>query len=73
MKELYYIGLDIHKKIIAFCIKRSDGTIVNEGKVEATREALGEWVKKMKNPWVVTVLPTHLSIFHQPGYEFHQQ
>ena len=21
----------------------------------------------------VTVLPTHLSIFHQPGYEFRQQ
>jgi transposase len=43
--------LDIHKKIIAFCIKRSDGTIVDEGKVEATREALGEWVKKIRNPW----------------------
>ena len=22
---------------------------------------------------IVTVLPTHLSIFHQPGYEFRQQ
>jgi len=51
MKGLYYIGLDIHKKIIAFCIKRSDGTIVDEGKIEATREALAEWVKKIKNPW----------------------
>lgn len=52
MKGLYYIGLDIHKKIIAFCIKRVDGVLVNEGKVEATREALKEWVKKIRNPWI---------------------
>jgi hypothetical protein len=27
MKEVYYIGLDIHKKIIAYCIKTASGVI----------------------------------------------
>jgi len=25
MSTIYYIGLDIHKKVIAYCIKRIDG------------------------------------------------
>ena len=28
MPEPYYIGLDVHKKSISFCIKTGDGTIV---------------------------------------------
>ena len=39
----YYIGLDIHKKSIRFCIKRGDGTIVSEGTIASTREALRAW------------------------------
>jgi hypothetical protein len=33
MEQVYYAGLDIHKKIIAFCIKQADGTIVAEDKI----------------------------------------
>ena len=40
MHELYYIGLDVHKKSISFCIKTGDGTIVQRGQVAATRAAL---------------------------------
>ncbi len=40
MPELYYIGLDVHKKSISFCIKTGDGTIVQRGQVAATRAAL---------------------------------
>ena len=29
MDELYYIGLDLHKKIIAYCIKKTKGDAVN--------------------------------------------
>ena len=29
MEELYYIGLDLHKKIIAYCIKTANGVIVS--------------------------------------------
>ena len=28
MNTIYYIGLDIHKKVIAYCIKRIDGELV---------------------------------------------
>ena len=45
MKEYYYIGLDIHKKTISYCIKTKDGTIVDEGILPASRPALSSWVK----------------------------
>jgi 3-hydroxyacyl-[acyl-carrier protein] dehydratase/trans-2-decenoyl-[acyl-carrier protein] isomerase len=38
----------------------------NQGKIIAEQDI-------RMDAWYVTVLPTHLSIFHQPGYEFHQQ
>jgi hypothetical protein len=28
MEKLYYIGLDIHKKVIAYCIKTKKGHLV---------------------------------------------
>jgi len=37
MEELYYIGLDLHKKIIVYCIKTASGVIVGRGTVAATR------------------------------------
>ncbi|MFZ2951182.1 MAG: IS110 family transposase [Desulfuromonadaceae bacterium] len=52
MSAYYYIGLDIHKKTISFCIKAIDGSFIGQGKVEATRESLGEWAKGLPGPWV---------------------
>ncbi len=43
MNAIYYIGLDIHKKTIAYCIKKVDGTIVRQGTVAAERKALSRW------------------------------
>lgn len=40
MNAIYYIGLDIHKKVIAYCIKKIDGTLVRQGVVAAERKAL---------------------------------
>lgn len=51
MKKFYYIGLDVHKKTIQYCIKRIDGEIVREGRVTATRAALGDWVRGLDQPW----------------------
>ena len=31
MDSLYYLGLDVHKKAISYCLKQSDGQIVREG------------------------------------------
>ena len=38
-----YVGLDVHKKTISYCGKRSDGGLVKEGVIPATRRALAEW------------------------------
>ena len=37
MDSLYYLGLDVHKKSIGYCLKAADGQIVYEGKVAALR------------------------------------
>jgi len=34
---MYYIGLDVHKKTISYCVKDVSGRICQEGKVGATR------------------------------------
>jgi hypothetical protein len=52
MDQYYYVGIDIHKKIIAYCIKRADGSIESEGTIEATRKALQQWVEKLPKPWI---------------------
>lgn len=52
MKEIYYVGLDVHKKIIAYCVKTYGGKVVREGTIAANREALREWVQGMDRPWV---------------------
>jgi len=43
---MYYIGMDIHKKIISCCIKTATGEIVDEGTIAANRIALKERFKK---------------------------
>jgi transposase len=48
----HFVGLDVHKQVIAFCIKKADGQIVNEGKIKATRQALQEWVNTLPRSWV---------------------
>ena len=53
MRELYYIGLDVHKKSISYCIKRQDGAIIDQGTIEATRTALTAWAAAIEeHPWV---------------------
>jgi len=38
MKETYYIGLDVHKQSVSYCVKTASGEVVREGRVEARRE-----------------------------------
>jgi transposase len=51
MSAIYYIGLDIHKKTIAYCIKRIDGVLVKQGTVSAERKALQQWQSELPGPW----------------------
>lgn len=52
MSASYFIGLDIHKKMIAYCIKTLDGRLIAQGKVDADRKSLTEWAESLPGPWV---------------------
>jgi len=41
---MYYIGLDVHKRIISYCVKDSIARIHSEGSLPATRFDLDRWM-----------------------------
>ena len=51
MNVTHYIGFDVHKKSVSFCIKTADGEIVEEGTILAERSALRQWAAERKQPW----------------------
>lgn len=51
MEAYYYVGLDIHKKTVSYCMKAADGTIVDEGKVLARRRDLNRWAGGIDGRW----------------------
>ena len=51
MNVIHYIGLDVHKKSVSFCVKTADGQIVEEGKLVAERGALRRWASARSLPW----------------------
>jgi len=52
MSSIHYVGLDVHKRTVAFCVKQADGTIVEHGTMAATREALTGWAEAQATPWI---------------------
>lgn len=52
MKAYHYVGLDVHKKSISYCVKKNDGTVTAEGKVGATRAELDEWFMGLPKRWI---------------------
>ncbi|QOY90730.1 IS110 family RNA-guided transposase [Paludibaculum fermentans] len=51
MNSLYYLGLDVHKKTISYCLKLVDGSIVAEGTVSTQRKSLEAWLRQLPKPW----------------------
>jgi hypothetical protein len=47
---MYYIGLDVHKKTISYCVKDASGQVHQEGKIGATRRELDSWIKTLPQP-----------------------
>ena len=45
MNVNHYIGFDVHKKSVSYCVKTADGRIVEEGKLRATHDALRQWAQ----------------------------
>ncbi|HWY59855.1 MAG TPA: IS110 family transposase [Terriglobales bacterium] len=48
---MYYIGLDVHKRAISYCVKDGSGTIHAEGTIAATRFDLDRWMRTLPQPW----------------------
>src|SRR5437870_405305 len=56
--HMYYIGLDVHKKTISYCVKDASGQVHQEGKVGATRWELDDWMNTLPQPWTVAMEAT---------------
>lgn len=50
--RFYYVGLDLHKKKIVYCVKKSSGRTVDSGEIESNRHGLRQWAQSMKRPWI---------------------
>jgi len=51
MEPMYYIGLDVHKRKISYCVKDGGGQVHGEGSISATRVDLDHWMRSLPQPW----------------------
>ena len=51
MEPMYYIGLDVHKRKISYCVNDSSGKVFAEGSLPARRLDLDLWMKTLPQPW----------------------
>ena len=51
MEPMYYIGLDVHKRKISYCVKDTHGKLHSEGSIPATHFDLDRWMKTLPQPW----------------------
>ena len=55
---MYYIGLDVHKKTISYCVKNAAGQVLSEGKINSTRRELDAWVRTLPEPRMMAMEAT---------------
>src|SRR5215471_3062200 len=55
---MYYVGLDVHKKTISYCVKDASGRVHQEGKIGATRLERDAWMKTLPQPWTAAMETT---------------
>jgi transposase len=58
MQSMYYIGLDVHKRTISYCVKHGSGAIHAQGTIPATRLDLDHWMKTLPQPWTAAMEAT---------------
>src|SRR6266699_2824438 len=72
--HMYYIGLDVHKKTISYCVKDASGQVHQEGQIGATRyrHLLVRQMVQMKNRISGLLMETGVSHnkrrLHKVGY-----
>jgi transposase len=55
---MYYIGLDVHKKTISYCVKDAAGHVHREGKIGSTRRELDAWMQTLAQPRMMAMEAT---------------
>ena len=55
---MYYIGLDVHKRTISYCVKDAAGHVHQEGKIGSTRRELDAWSKTLPQPRMIAMEAT---------------
>jgi transposase len=55
---MYYIGLDVHKKTISYCVKDAAGHVHREGKIGSTRRELDGWIRTLPQPRMMAMEAT---------------
>ena len=55
---MYYIGLDVHKKTISYCVKDAAGHVHQEGKIGSTRRELDAWIVTLPQPRMIAMEAT---------------
>ena len=55
---MYYIGLDVHKRTISYCVKDAAGHVHREGKIGSTRRELDAWIKTLPQPRMIAMEAT---------------
>jgi len=58
MQSMYYLGLDVHKKKISYCVKGGSGQIHSQGTIPATRLHLDRRMKTLPQPWTAAMEAT---------------
>ena len=61
---MYYIGLDVHKRTISYCVKDAAGQVHQEGKIGSTRRELDAWIKTLPQPRTIAMEATISSSYH---------
>jgi hypothetical protein len=57
-ETMYYIGLDVHKKTISFCVKDAAGCVLSEGKINSNRRDLDVWLRTLPQPRMIAMEAT---------------
>ncbi|HZD48608.1 MAG TPA: hypothetical protein VE178_07665, partial [Silvibacterium sp.] len=57
-QTMYFIGLDVHKKTISYCVKDATGCVHQEGKIGSTRRDLDCWIRTLPQPRTIAMEAT---------------
>jgi transposase len=60
---MYYVGLDVHKKTISYCVKDGSGQMHSQGAIPATRWDLDRWMKTLPQPWTAAMEATIFTVW----------